>query len=386
MVKYLQRILSHLLKRLYPYQTYTMKHLLILLFLVGITSLVRSQEKTFAILGKVIDSASRLPLSGTSVFAQNTTQGTISNSEGKFFMRLPNGGYDLVISYTGYDKKLLRISHTQALTDTVIVELIQQDKAMTEVAVVASNEVADGWLKFGKFFSENFIGTTPGASVTVIQNPEILKFFYTKNNKRHRLTVKSKDDLIVLNHSLGYRIRYQLDSFNYDYNTNISQFTGYPLFEEMDTTQEVKSNWIKNRARTYLGSRMHFMNSFYKGVLTEEGFVVEKLDDKNLRNIEGVAIANVYDSAYYFKDSSMADINWQGRYRISYKSVSPDKKFLEEFKLPAKTRDQVTLLDIADGFVIEENGYFYEQYDLINTGYWAWKKLAELLPYDYKFQ
>ena len=82
-----------------------MKHFLILLTIFGITQLVQSQEKTFSILGKVVDSASRLPLSGASVFAQNTTQGTISNSEGKFFIRLPNGGYDLVISYTGYDKK-----------------------------------------------------------------------------------------------------------------------------------------------------------------------------------------------------------------------------------------------------------------------------------------
>ncbi|MBC7826471.1 MAG: carboxypeptidase-like regulatory domain-containing protein [Chitinophagaceae bacterium] len=363
-----------------------MKYFLVLFSVICLATLAQAQEKTFSVIGKVVDSSSRLPLSGASVFAQNTTQGTTSNSEGKFFIRLPNGGYDLVISYTGYDKKIFRISHTQVLTDTMIIELIQQDRAMTEVAVVASNEVADGWEKFGKFFSDNFIGTTPNAAKTLIQNPEALRFFYTKNNKRHRLTVKSKEDLVILNHSLGYKIRYQLDSFNYDYNSNISQYTGYPLFEEIDTTQEVKSTWVKNRARTYLGSRMHFMHSFFDSVLTEEGFVVEKLDDKNLRNIEGAVIANVYDSTYYFKDSSMADINWKGRYRISYKSVLPDKKFIEEFKLPANARAQVTLLDIADGFVIEENGYFYEQYDVINTGYWAWKKLAELLPYDYEFE
>jgi hypothetical protein len=363
-----------------------MKHCIILLSLIFITVLGQTQEKTFAVLGKVIDSASRSPLSGASVFAQNTTQGTITNNEGKFFMRLPNGGYDLVISYTGYEKKILRISHTQVLTDTIHVELTQQDKAMTEVAVVASNEVADGWVRFGKFFSDHFIGTTPNSALTSIQNPEALRFFYTKNNKRHRLTVKSKDDLVILNHSLGYKIRYQLDSFNYDYNTNISQYTGYPLFEEIDTTAEVKSTWLKNRARTYLGSRMHFMHSLYDSILTEEGFIVEKLDDQNLRNIEGTVIENIYDSTYYYKDSSIADINWKGRYRISYKSVLPDKKFLEEFKLPAKTRAQVTLLDITDGFVVEENGYFYEQYDVVNTGYWAWKKLAELLPYDYLFE
>lgn len=345
-----------------------------------------SQEKTFSILGKVVDSSSRAPLRGASVFAQNTTQGTISNSEGKFFIRLPNGGYDLVISYTGYEKKVLRISHTQDLTDTVVVELVQQDRSMTEVAVVASNEVPDGWQRFGKFFSDHFIGTTPNSSSISIQNPEILKFYYTKNNKRHRLTVKTREDLIIVNYALGYKIRYQLDSFNYDYNTNISQYTGYPLFEEIDTTAEVKTSWIKNRARTYLGSRMHFMHSFYDSVLTEEGFIVEKLDDKNLKNIEGRIIENLYDSSSYLKDSSLADVSWKGRYRVSFKSVLPDKKFLDEFKLPANTRAQVTILDIADGFVIEENGYFYEQYDVINTGYWAWKKLAEALPYDYVYE
>ena len=38
------------------------------------------------------------------------------------------------------------------------------------------------------------------------------------------------------------------------------------------------------------------------------------------------------------------------------------------------------MLDIADGFVIEENGYFYGRYDVIDEGNWGWKKLAELLP------
>ncbi len=33
--------------------------------------------------------------------------------------------------------------------------------------------------------------------------------------------------------------------------------------------------------------------------------------------------------------------------------------------------------------LIQENGYFYDQADITNMGYWAWKKLAELLPYDY---
>ncbi|HTE27638.1 carboxypeptidase-like regulatory domain-containing protein [Flavitalea sp.] len=341
------------------------------------------QAQNFPILGKVVDSASGQPLSKASVFCQNTTFGTITNNDGLFYMNLPNGGYDLVISYTGYDKKLLRISNAQQLKDTLLFVLAPQDNSMTEVAVVASNEVQDGWNKYGKFFSENFIGTTPNAEQCTIQNPEALRFFYTK--KRNRLKVTAKEDITVVNNALGYRIRYQLDSFSYDYNTKISQYTGYPLFEEMDTTEDVKKIWVSNRAKTYLGSRLHFMRAMYDSIVTDEGFTVEKMNS-DPKSTKGIDIENLYDSSFYFVDSNGVSVSWDGRYRIGYKKVWPEKKFLQEFKLPANTNMQVTLLDIADGFIIEQNGYFYEQYDVINSGYWAWKKLAELLPYNYEYE
>ena len=50
---------------------------------------------------------------------------------------------------------------------------------------------------------------------------------------------------------------------------------------------------------------------------------------------------------------------------------------------PLTTAAQISALDIVNGFVIEENGYFYDQGDVSNIGYWSYKKLAELLPYDY---
>ena len=298
-------------------------------------------------------------------------------------MRLPNGGYDLVISYTGYEKRTLRISSTQTKGDTLMVELPKEEKALAEVAVVASNEVADGWTKYGQFFTDNFIGTTPSVAQCKLQNPEVLHFFYTK--KRNRLKVTSKEDLIVMNYALGYKIHYQLDSFSYDYNTSISQFTGSPFFEEIDSSAELKEAWKKNRARTYLGSRLHFMRSMRDSTVSDEGFIVEKLND-DPQSVEGTIIKDLYDSSNYFVDSSGVNVNWKGRYRISYKSVLPDKKFLEDYNLPANSRYQVTVLDISDPFVIEQNGYFYEQYDVTNNGYWAWKKLAELLPYDYIYE
>lgn len=358
-----------------------MKKSLFVLFISLIAITAKAQQ--FTILGKVLDSASKTPLVGASAFCPNTTYGSVSNAEGLFYLKLPAGGYDLVISYTGYERKVVRISDNQSATDTLLFELPKQDKTMTEVAVVGSNEVPDGWTKYGKFFTDNFIGTSPYAANCVLKNPEALKFYYTK--KRNRLKVTTKEDLIIENPSLGYSIRYQLDSFSYDYNNNISQFTGYPLFTEKDTTPEVKKQYIINRARTYLGSRLHFMRSLYNSLVNEQGFIVEKLDD-NSRSPNSTLITDLYNQEDYATDSGDVVVNWSGKYKISYKSVLPDKKYLEEFKMPSNLRYQITLLDITDGFVIERNGYFYEQYDVVNNGYWAWKKLGEALPYDYVYQ
>ncbi|QEC41140.1 carboxypeptidase-like regulatory domain-containing protein [Pseudobacter ginsenosidimutans] len=359
-----------------------MKKLLpfLILLLMQITSM--AQEKNFTILGKVVDSATQQVLQGASAYCQNTTQGTITNKEGLFFLRLPNGGYDLVISFMGYEKKVIRISNNLPPVDTMQIALLKEEKSLAEVAVVASTELPDGLARYGQFFIDHFIGTSPNASQCVIKNPEALKFYFFK--KRNRLKVTAREDIIITNEALGYNIRYQLDSFSYDYNNNISQYTGYPLFMEIDTTAEVRAQYGKNRARTYLGSRLHFMRTLFDSTMLDEGFVVEKMED-DPKSAKGSYIKDIYSEELYEADSSEVFIKWQGRYRITYKNVHPDKRYLQDYKLPDNIRVQVSLLDVADGFVIEENGYFYDQQTVISTGYWAWKLLAELLPYDYEY-
>ena len=193
---------------------------------------VRSQDNYYTIRGKVVDEKTNQPMAGASVFCQNTTLGTVTNNEGAFFLRLANGGYDLVISYTGFETKSVRISNGNKDNDSLVLSLKTQDKSLTEVVVAGSAEVADGWSKYGQFFLDNFIGTTPNASKCSIENKDAIKFYFYK--KRNKLKVKSKEDIVVTNNALGYKIKYQLDSFVYDYNTNVSSYTGYPLFEEMN--------------------------------------------------------------------------------------------------------------------------------------------------------
>lgn len=338
-----------------------------------------AQTDYFTAGGKVLDAVGKQALSGASVFCQNTTLGTVTNAEGAFSLRLPKGGYDLIVSYTGYETQSVHINSSNA--GSLSVELKAADKSLSEVVISGSTEVVDGLAKYGKFFTDNFIGTTLNADQCSIKNPEVLQFFYSK--KRNRLKVKAKEDLVIVNNALGYTIKYQLDSFSHDYGTDVTTYSGYPFFQEMEGTGQQKELWKNAREIAYNGSRLHFMRSWYDSTLEEEGFAIEQVDTTK-RVLTTNPVKDPYDSLRYIAaENNDVEIDWPGKLRILYKNERPSKKFLTQYKLPASLPYQITIMEINDAFVIEQNGYFYEQADIVNTGYWSWEKMADLLPYDY---
>ena len=361
-----------------------MRYLLAFLLTISVEIILAQTENNFTVTGKIIDGSNQQSLSNASVFCQNTTFGTVSDNEGAFKLVLPNGGYDLIISYTGFETKTIHINHNGSDNNNLVIELKQKDKTMEAVAVVGSTEVADGLAKYGNFFTENFIGSTPNSANCVIQNPEVLKFYYSK--KRNRLKVMTKEELVILNNALGYKIRYQLDSFTYEYATNISTYTGYPLFEEMTGTGDQEKLWKQNRVKAYNGSRLHFIRSWRDSSLTQQGFVIERVDP-NSATIETTPIENPYDTTLFRRvENDETEIVYQGRLRVLYRNEMPEKKFVTLMKLPPHVRVQISILDINEGFVIEQNGYFYDQSDVTNAGYWSWEKIGDLVPYNYVAQ
>lgn len=338
-----------------------------------------AQTDYFTAGGKVLDAVSKQALSGASVFCQNTTLGTVTNGEGAFSLRLPKGGYDLIVSYTGYETQSVHINSSNA--GGLSVELKAADKSLSEVVISGSTEVADGLAKYGQFFTSNFIGTTLNADQCSIKNPEVLQFFYSK--KRNRLKVKAKEDLVIVNNALGYTIKYQLDSFSHDYGTDVTTYSGYPFFQEMEGTNQQKELWNNAREIAYNGSRLHFMRAWYDSTLEEEGFTLEQVDTTK-RALTTKPVKDPYDSLHYTAaENNDVEIDWPGKLRVLYRNERPSKKFLTQYKLPASLPYQITIMEINDAFVIEQNGYFYEQADIVNTGYWSWEKMADLLPYDY---
>ena len=350
-----------------------------ILFTVAATLAAGILYAQFNISGRIIDSATREPLNGASIYCQNTTMGTTSNRNGEFSLSLKTGGYELVVSYTGYQNRQIRISHTDGTVPDI--EMIKEEKSMEEVVIRSSNEVKDGWQQYGSFFLKHFIGTTPNAAQTTLQNPEVLKFYFLKRS--NKLRVLATEPLLIENRALGYNLRYQLDSFIYYYNTDINSYRGFCLYSEMEGSDSAKRKWAANREKAYYGSKLHFMRSYYDSTLVDDGYVIDLLDENNDKKFNRVA--NPFDTLYYGAlDSTMQIEFWYPRkITVVYTKRKPEPEYLQQFKLPKNVASQVSYVQMNDAIAVTENGYFYNQEDWVNQGYWSWKNLADQLPYDY---
>jgi hypothetical protein len=364
--------------------TNRMKKYLFLFSVILLSFSARSQA-VYTITGKVVDANSKSPMQAASVFAENTTTGTATDADGNFSLHLANGGYDLVITFTGYQTVSRRISTADTADKNIVIEMKQKEKEMEDVVIKASNEVKDGWEKYGTFFLENFIGKTSNSNACTITNREVLKFYFYK--KRNRLKVLATAPIEIENLSLGYKLKYTLDSFVHEYGTEVGIYTGYPLFEELqplDTVQ--RTMWTANRLKAYKGSMLHFMRSVYDKSLKEQGFEIQyvaKSHDKDT----ALRLPDFYRALNYNKDDSTQLVDVlpnQPDMAVLYSNEEPDTAYLA-LNEEAPKNYELSLITIVpnESIGIEQNGYYFDQNDITITGYWTWDKVADLLPYDY---
>lgn len=354
--------------------------------LISFCSLAVFSQTNYSISGKIIDQETRQPLEGASVFAENTTIGTATNKDGEFFLRLPSGGYTIVITFTGYQTETKRVTGGETGNNELVIEIKRKEKAMDEFVIKSSSEVADGLEKYGDFFIENFIGKTANSSQCTIKNKEVLKFFYYRRKKQ--LKILASEPLVIENNALGYTIKYELDSFVHEYNTQVSIYTGYPLFQEMESSSiDQLLKWNAARKLAYNGSILHFMRSLYEKRLEEEKFEIQFIVKKNDKET-AMPIKFFYGALNYRRDDSSNTVSIAPREKevaVIYK----DEEASDLYALvnPGASRKfQLSVLSFLpdESLDIEQNGFYYEQNNLTISGYLAWEKVADMLPYDFK--
>ncbi len=352
------------------------KNSILALFLL----LAQVLQGQYVIKGKVIDAVSGQPLASASVYCENTTLFTTTDQNGNFSLSVSPGGYNLVVSYTGYQTYQTSVTGPR---ETMVFPLTREDKKLKEVVVSTKTRlVEDGWNTYGSYFMQNFIGTTPNAEQCRLVNPEALKFYYYSDF--NKIKVFANAPLKISNKALGYTLSYALDSFVYYFEDNICSYQGFCRFTEMEGSEKDKKNWTRNRKNAYEGSVLHFMRSYYKGILPNDGWGLALQQENDETTFD--RIANPYDTLYYnrLKEQKQIEIQFPRRIRVVYYKKVPETEYIEKFGYsPKNTTTLSSAVDVKSRILIMENGYYFHPLSWVSYNYWSWKNVGDLLPYDY---
>lgn len=123
-----------------------------LLMLVGLTNAAYSQTVS----GRITASENNEALPGVSVVVKGTTQGTTTDNDGRYSLKLPSANATLVISFIGYVRQEVAVGSRS----TVDVTLQVDDKSLDEVVVVG----------YGTQKKANLTGAVSTIDSKVIQN------------------------------------------------------------------------------------------------------------------------------------------------------------------------------------------------------------------------
>lgn len=345
--------------------------------------------------GKIVDAETGEPVFGANVFIENTTIGAVSDPDGKFVLTGTFGEYaKIVVTHIAYRSKTLSVNGQKVVNFTL-------RPTVKELSTVAVERKKDRkWQRYFARFQKSFIGTTENAKHVVIKNPWVIEFAKDSDDG---LTGYGSALLEIENRATGYEVKFLLENFRLSVNETV--YIGKPFFTPLTATSETEeAAWQQAREKTYRGSKEHFLYALAQGKTREEGFTLFKsdFDSKNgkFKTIGSVDPDNIFQEKRLKFDAFL---------KVVYSGEKPEKTFLRESNSTTKigtggntnlgsgqifidnsvsSSEQVSFLfsRSSRGLAISDDGLLKNPEGLLEYGYWAWERVADLLPYEYHLE
>lgn len=383
-------------------------------------------QTTYSISGEVKDKKGET-LPGAGIYLSGYTTATVTNNDGKFILsKLKPGSYEVVVQMIGY----LPFSKSVIISDqpvNISIVLKENTIQLNEVVIQADPNRE----KYLKAFKEFFIGRTPNSEKCKILNPQVL---YVKYDGDHDiLNVTSNEFLIVENKALGYRLKYMLNLFEYNYNTRIVYFSGLPVFEDLKGSGAKRRLWLKNREIAYAGSPQHFFQSLYRNKVEEEGFIIYKrikVPNPNrpsdayisatrarlIKKLHGVikagsitndslqTLAHLADLPKDYVTLDMSGVNVDTLVKSRYANMKTINYKDELYVMYTKEQEtnaysnsghyvmrpltvpnyEISVVHMLEGpCSFYANGGMHDAKSLLFEGFWAYEKIGDMVPMDY---
>ncbi|MEQ9403791.1 MAG: carboxypeptidase-like regulatory domain-containing protein [Cyclobacteriaceae bacterium] len=357
----------------------------------------KKKRKLFSISGTVTDEWGN-PLKDVNVFLDGTTIGISTDIDGNYRLnRIPPGYYDLVFSYVGYKNAVYDISEYNGGSRIQRHKMEPSISELQEVEVVAeriTNEY-DTWYAFFELFQNDLFGTSFNAGHCYISNPEVISFTYHESN--NKLVAFATEPIKIRNEAMAYQITYFLESFERT-DTDL-RYRGQIKFQNDYnpdggfTRKQIRAE----RKKSYNGSWNHFRKSLLEDRLKKDGFKISRTKDPTRIKANRLKPTDAADILVFkgkhweldFKDYLVVFYNKEKEslnflLDTQFSSVIYADSLDENRTLLRNPGKQISLLKLLKRPLrIDLNGQVMDSFASTSFGYWAWERLANLVPLNY---
>ena len=314
-----------------------------------------SLQAQIPISGKVMSASDSLPIPGTSIYYDGTSIGVSSDLDGNFSIKTESKiSSVLIINALGYQTRFF--PNPIESKELGIVFLEESQEFLEEVHLET-----DPWSREKKLriFRREFLGNTPLALQSKIENEEVLSLRYIPSTET--LVAFADKPLKITNKYLGFKLTYTLTDFKAEFDsasglqlTRLVYYEGYSFFEEL--RRKPTRRFLKNREKTYKGSSLHFMRALGSQQLAEQEF-------------------RIFHKGWEVLPYSYFEIT---------PGVDNTKVELLEDKLTIVYGPLIQSSIQTEGkFSIDQNGNFTPPQNVLFSGEMSKSRIAEMLPLDY---
>jgi hypothetical protein len=342
--------------------------------------------------GIVTDGPTKKPLPFVSVYFNNTTLGSTTDSLGRFKIeRVPIGQTELTASFIGYKTLKINLPLKEGKNNVVEFRMIPAENLLGEIVVRSKAKKNKDLEAFKKIF----LGSSANSKQTEIINPQVIQFIgssaelssATSDEIAHFMAsfeAYAKQPITVINNALGYKLSISLEKFQVTHaGYKILVFTRFDTLKAQKNEQRI--NWKRNRINTYKGSLQHLFKSMIDGRHNEEGFRINEgsrslqsyyqsksiITDNTLEAKTGQSVDSANGNYLLFK---------KGIYQINYinKVLSKRERIIESIGYP------VSWLELKDSVLhVKKNGDLILPANVSRIGYFDLLRVADLLPNNY---
>ncbi len=348
--------------------------------------------------GYVKDANTNRPIEFVTVYLANTSLGCNTNSEGYFeIANIPSGTFTIICTIVGHSKRSKQVTVSEGTLLELNFLLKPSEVNLKEITVIARDDLE--WQRNLRKFTREFLGEGENFSDCEILNPEVIEL--KLNKERYEIEGSADEELNVINRALGYSLKIYLKEFVWSRMYEYGHFLIYPYFTELKPRdEEERKEWEENREKAYNGSLRHFLKACADNRVYEEGFRVSEAEGPNSNNfidgsrllkqekkevdlflgdyVERTANDEFILKNYFFLQITYINEDEDIRYgsyrkRISkYDYVYGHQNSWIRFPSQSIRFTKEGLIKYNEG----ENPYSM-------TGYLAWQRVSDLLPFDY---